>query len=135
MARLCTTDRDGNLLWSSLNSDGTAAAASAIALSASAASGSADSTTSGVLRPSCAISKLIQAQGDTLVVAGEKPHAVCVFEGHSGRQGPPVLRHTMTDFSDDERPLSVALSPDGQSVAIGIGSGECDSCKTNMLNF
>jgi hypothetical protein len=109
MSRIFAANYDGNLSWSGLNSDGSAAASP---------------NTTGSLKPGSISLYRAAAWDDTLVVAGSNPAAVYVYSGQSGSQGPPELRHTITAFPADDYPMSVALSPDGQSVAIGMSKGE-----------
>jgi hypothetical protein len=113
MARLITLDLGGKLVWTALSADGSAA-------------GGPDAAT---LRPgssdfSCLCTAA--ARGDTLAVVGSQPSAVYVYDGQSGGQGPPLLRSTITALSFPARdaPYAVALSPDGQRVAIGTDKGD-----------
>jgi hypothetical protein len=114
MARLFSADCSGNLSWIALEPDGSAAA---------------DPNTAGSLRPGS--SELLRAAAwcDTLVVTGSFPAAMYVYDGQSDAEGPPVPRHTVTAFPADDRPMSVALSPGGQSVAIGTLKGEAQDCR------
>jgi hypothetical protein len=109
MARIFSTVEPGDLSWSSLNPNG---------------SGTVVSNTAGTLRPGSEHLFRAAARGDTLVVAGVEPAAVYVYEGQTRGQGRPVLRHTITSFLGDDCPFAVALSPDGQSVAVGTDEGE-----------
>jgi hypothetical protein len=108
MASLIAADENGNLLWNALNPDGSAAPSGP--------------TTAGTLRPGSKYLYRAAARGSTLVVAGEEPHTVYVYD--NGGQGPPVLLRTITAVLSEEHLRAVALSPDGQSLAIGKSGGE-----------
>jgi hypothetical protein len=120
-ARLIIADDDGNLSWSALNPDGSVVVGP---------------TSSGVLRPGSKFRAQAAARSDTLVVAGNEPAAVYVFDGQSSGQSSPVLRNTITELPDSDCSWSVTLSPDGQSLAIGTVKGNrYRRCKNSVLTL